>query len=123
MKMRAFLLILLAACAGIELRAQSTKAELFGVVRDPSSLAVENAEVRLVDRRTGAKQLASTDTEGRYHFFALRPGTYSIAVAKPGFAVLQRDGLVLRVGDRIAVDLDLRIGSVGESVTVTAEAP
>jgi hypothetical protein len=92
-------------------------------VRDPAGLAVEGAEVRLVNPRTEAAQSTATDAEGRYHFFALQPATYAIHVAKAGFSVLRRDGVVLRVGDQVAVDLALQIGSVTESVNVTAAAP
>jgi len=103
--------------------AQSTKAELAGIVRDPSGLAVPGADVRLVNVNTQAEQSIVSDDDGRYHFFALQPGAYSLNVAKSGFSTLRREGLVLRVGDQISLDLALAVGNVTESISVTAEAP
>jgi len=46
-----------------------------------------------------------------------------IAVTKSGFAALRRDGVALRIGDQISLDLSLQIGNVEQSVNVTAAAP
>src|SRR5262245_20028096 len=81
------------------LLAQSTKAELFGILRDPSGLPVGAANVELVNTGTEIKSSAETDTDGSYHFYALSAGSYKLSVAKQGFTTLQRDGIVLRVGD------------------------
>src|SRR5205085_8614684 len=102
------------------LRAQSTKAELFGIVRDPGGLPVNSATVDLVNVGTQVKSSAMTDANGAYTFFALPAGTYRMEVVKEGFSALRRDGLSLRVGDRLSVDLDLKIGDLSESVEVTA---
>lgn len=119
-----FRLITIAALAltGV-LHGQATKVELSGVVRDPAGLAIESAAVRLVNAGTGFEQSTTTDSSGRYHFLALPPGTYGIAVSKTGFSGLRREGVVLRVGDQVALDLSLQLGSVSELVNVTAEAP
>ncbi len=102
---------------------QSTKAELFGVVRDPSALAVEGAKVTLSNVATGVDQVSDTDSTGNYHFFALPAGNYRLATLKNGFKALNRDGLVLRVGDRVSLDLTLEVGDASQSVDVTAAAP
>lgn len=115
--------VLLATCSLWTAYAQSTKAELFGAVRDPRSMPVHGAAVDLVNTSTGAKLSVTSDVNGGYHFFALRAGTYSIAVAKEGFARLRRDGIVVRVGDQVSIDLGLRVGDLTQSIEVTAAAP
>jgi hypothetical protein len=105
------------------LQAQSTKAEVFGMVRDPGGLAVSGAAVDLINTGTGTKLSAASDSSGAYHFFAAPAGSYRIAVVKDGFAALRRDGIVIRVGDQISLDLELRVGDVSQSVEVTAAAP
>ncbi len=115
--------IFLLALSEVAVQAQSTKAELFGTLRDPAGLPVEGATVDLINTRTEAKLSGQSDTDGAYHFFALPAGSYQIGVVKSGFATLRRDGIVVRVGDQIGIDLELRVGNASESVEVTAAAP
>lgn len=105
------------------LEAQSTKAEIFGTVRDPAGLPVNGAAVELINAGTETKLAAESDSNGGYHFFALPAGSYRVSVVKAGFSTLRRDGLVIRVGEQVSVDLQLQVGDVSESVTVTAAAP
>src|SRR5205809_7053603 len=86
------------------LHAQSAKAELFGILKDPSGLAVSGASVELTNTGTEAKLTFESDAEGGYHFFALPPGGYQISATKQGFRTLQRDGIRLRIGDVIGLD-------------------
>ena len=107
-----FLIVAALAFRGTSLDAQSTKVELSGLIRDPAALPVEGAEVRLLNVSTQAEQSSATGPDGGYHFFALQPGTYTITVTKTGFTTLRRDGLALRVGDQVSLDLPLQIGDV-----------
>src|SRR5262245_42367883 len=120
---RRFAIFLLLLLSSSTLFGQSTKAELFGIVRDPSGLPVGSAAVDLVNIGTETKLTVQSGTDGSYHFFAVSAGTYRIAVVKEGFATLNRDGIVIRVGDQISLDLELRVGEVSQSVQVTAAAP
>src|ERR1041384_3257549 len=89
---------------------QSTKAELFGLLRDASGLAVNAAAVELIHTGTDIGLSVESDANGSFHFFALPAGTYQISVVKRGFATLRRNGVVLRVGDRVRLDLRLEVG-------------
>ena len=102
---------------------QSTKAELFGIVRDPGERPVGGASVQMVNVGTGSKLVVESDSYGAFHFFALPAGEYRIGVAKDGFAALRRSGIVLRVGDQAGLNLSLSVGDASQSVTVTAGAP
>ncbi|MFN7936114.1 MAG: TonB-dependent receptor [Bryobacteraceae bacterium] len=105
------------------LQGQSTKAELLGTVRDATGLAVQSAQITLANILTGLTATQTTGQDGAFLFLALPAGEYRIAVNKDGFAPLTRNGIALRVGDRISIDLDLKLGDAGQSVEVTAEAP
>ena len=64
-----------------------------------------------------------TGDDGTYRFLALPPGEYRVAVSKEGLAPLKRDGIRLRVGDRLELDLDLHLGDTSQTLEVTADAP
>jgi len=117
---RLSLLFLLLAASGY---AQSTKAELFGLVRDPTGEAVPSARVELRNEATGAVATGLSGLEGRYQFLALPAGPYRLTAAKPGFATLERGGIALRVGDRLELNLELAVGDARQVVEVTAAAP
>src|SRR5262249_60797579 len=102
---------------------QSANVELSGGVRDPAGLTIEGADVKLVNANSQAERAYVSGADGEYHFFALQPGTYSVTVTKNGFTTLRRDGVVLRVGDQVSLDLPLQIGGVTETGNITRAAP
>ena len=116
-------LILFFVLAAPCLHAQSTKAEMFGTVLDPSGLALASAAVDLISEGTSVSLHASSHADGGYHFFAIPAGSYRLEAGKAGFRTLQRSGLVLRVGEQVNLDIALQIGEPAESVMVTAAAP
>lgn len=118
-----FRILLFAVLSNAMLSAQSTKAELFGVVRDPGGLPVDGATVELVNVGTDIKSSTRTGAHGAYNFFALPAGNYRVEITREGFSALRREGLALRVGDRLSLDLELQIGDVSQAIEVTAAAP
>lgn len=109
--------------SALHLQAQSTKAELLGTVRDPGGLAVQAAAVKLTNLLTGWTASSHSSEDGGFLFLAVPAGEYRLDVSKHGFAALTRNGIVLRVGDRISIDLTLQVGDASQSVQVTANAP
>jgi len=103
--------------------AQSTKADLLGVIRDPAGLPVAAAEVELRNPATGLLFSQATGLDGGYQFLALPAGEYQLAITKLRFAPLKREKILLRVGDRLVLDVDLRLGDASQTVEVTAAPP
>jgi hypothetical protein len=109
------------------LAVQSTawaQATIAGAVKDSSGavlpgVTVEAASPALIEKARST----STDGAGRYRIEDLRPGTYSVTFTLPGFATVKRDGLIVSGSAVIAVDADMRVGGVQETVTVTGETP
>lgn len=96
---------------------------ILGTIHDPAGLAVPAAEVRVTNAATRVGRTVVSDANGGYQVLGLPPGVYRVAVSKDGFAPLERDGLALRVGDRITLDLTLELGPQSEAVVVTGEGP
>jgi hypothetical protein len=100
------------------------QATIAGAVKDSSGavlpgVTVEAASPALIEKvRTTA-----TDGAGRYRIEDLRPGTYVVTFTLPGFVTLRRDGVVVSGTGVIAIDSELRVGGVQETVTVTGETP
>ncbi len=95
-----------------------------GVARDTSGsvlpgVTVEASSPALIEKvRTGV-----TDGEGRYNIVNLPPGTYAVTFTLPGFNAYKRDGIVITAGFTAAVNADMQVGAVEETITVSGEAP
>ena len=64
-----------------------------------------------------------TDGQGRYTIVDLRPGTYRITFTLTGFNTLIRDGVELPADFTSTVSVQLSVGSLQESVTVSGQSP
>src|SRR5262245_1769952 len=77
---------------GIQALAQSAVAgAVGGSATDPNNAAVANATVTLKSVDTNKTETANTDSEGRFRFNNLQPGTYSITISATGFAEYKRE--------------------------------
>ena len=97
---------------------------LAGVVRDASGavlpgVTVEASSSALIEKARSAV----TDGSGQYRITDLPPGTYSVTYMLPGFSRVVREGLTLSGSGAITVDVELRVGGLEETLTVTGEAP
>ena len=101
--------------------AQSTSTgTVSGQVTDQQNAAVPGAEVVLLDVATNAPRTTSTNEAGRYSFANVPPGIYDISVSNPGFAQARVTGQKVTVGLVLTVNVTLKVGSVSETVRVTA---
>jgi hypothetical protein len=67
---------------------------------------------------TAVQRHALTGGEGAFVVPLLPPGRYTLTAQRDGFATLEVRNITLNVGDRQALRIRLRVGEVGESVTV-----
>src|SRR5215471_7653078 len=107
-----------ASCFG-----QAGRAELFGVIQDPSNLPVPNAKAEAEDQATMVHYSALSDERGEYHILGLPAGRYVLTVQQPGFRTYRQSGITLRLADQTALDVKLEVGQPSQSVEVTAAAP
>ena len=66
---------------------------------------------------------AITDGNGQYLVIALEPGTYAVTYSPPGFGTLVREGIELSFGFTANVDVQLSVGDIQETVTVSGASP
>jgi len=101
--------------------AQIGTSTLTGRVTDPSGSVVPNVTITVTQEGTNFTFPATTNNEGLYRVLSLQPGKYKIVFELQGFKKLVRDNVDLRVGDTLAVDAQLQVGEIGESIEVTAQ--
>ena len=100
----------------------STTGNITGTVRDPQGAAVPKAEVTITDEKTGATRTVRATEDGFYNATSLPAGMYSVSTAPSGFKKTITTGVELHVNENKTVNLDLQVGQVNETVTVTSEA-
>ncbi|NJM54176.1 MAG: TonB-dependent receptor plug domain-containing protein, partial [Blastocatellia bacterium] len=106
----------------IILSAFSINAQTFtvsGTVLDSTKAAISGATVK-AQRRTDSTQFeVQTDSGGRFEFQNLTKGEYLFIVKAAGFSDISRK-INLENGNQSALDFELAVGNISESVTVTA---
>ncbi len=100
-----------------------TTASIFGSVTDEHKGVVAGARITATNRLTNESRTTETNDLGYYSLPGLALGLYTVRAERPGFKTGVRDGIELSLNRNARVDLELVVGTVGESVTVTADAP
>lgn len=98
------------------------RAAINGLVTDPAAAAVADAAVSARNRATGIAITVKTNERGLYSIPLLPPGYYDLQVSKTGFAAVTRENLKLDVDQTARADFELKIGTVAETVEVSAAA-
>jgi hypothetical protein len=102
---------------------QDARGTISGRVTDITGALVGGANVRLTNVATGVEISAKANESGNYTAPFLIPGVYSVLVDAPGFRKAVHDNVQVRVGDIVTLDIQLTVGDVSETVTVSAETP
>ena len=64
-----------------------------------------------------------TDGNGQYLIVALEPGAYTVTYSLPGFSTLVREGIALSTGFTASLDIELSVGDIAETITVSGASP
>jgi hypothetical protein len=107
---------------GFAFTASAQEATIVGSVTDQTGLAIPNVTITLLNSDTGQSQVVSSNDSGQFVVPGVRIGTYSVKAENKGFKTWSTTGLMVRVGDRARVDIQLQIGNVTDSITVESGA-
>ena len=100
--------------------AQGSVTRVSGNVKDPQGAAITGATVTLTDTATKAVKTATTNDDGSFAFNDLRAGVYTVDVEAAGFKKTTVPDLTVNIDQTSTVNIDMEVGGVGETVTVTA---
>src|SRR5215213_9183653 len=99
------------------------QATIAGVVRDASAavlpgVTVEAASPVLIEKT----RTVVSDGTGQYRITDLLPGTYVLTFSIPGFTTVKREGVAVSGSGVLPINIEMRVGAVQETVTVSGEA-
>ena len=107
----------------IPMLAQVPVGSIRGVVKDSSGAIVPGANVTIRNVDTAQVRTVMSGADGEYLAPSLAVGHYDVTVEHGGFKTEARQGVTLNVGDNLALDFTMEVGTTQQEVTVTGEAP
>ena len=122
MKKLAVILALQLFLVSSPLHAQTTNGSIQGSVTDESGGAVPGATVTARNMDTGLTQVTTSTDAGVYYLPNLPPGRYSITFEAANLKKLSQEGVRVSVGTTTSLNVEMHVGVITESVTVSADA-
>ncbi|MBS1788113.1 MAG: TonB-dependent receptor [Acidobacteria bacterium] len=115
-----FSLVLLTAVSAALAQSQSTTGSIQGTISDQTGAVIAGATVEVKNLDTNTNKNLSTDSNGRFVFLQLQPGSYTLTVTKQGYSTLEQQNIPLTVGQTINLNLSLKVSAVQDRITITA---
>jgi len=103
--------------------AQIGQGRLAGIVTDSQGAVLPGVMVTASSPALIGVRTAVTEGDGKYLFPGMPSGTYKLVFDLPGFKKVERDNIVVVLGQTISTDAQMQVGGVAENVTVTADSP
>jgi hypothetical protein len=116
-------LIWFVALAGLGLyaSAQTSTGNVYGNVTDEQAAPIPGGTATLSG--PAAPRTTGVDAAGLFRFLKVPPGRYSVTLVMPGFTTVTRENVLVSVGQNTQVDIQPKLSTVQEKVTVTSETP
>ncbi len=115
--------VILLALGGLVAYSQSNFGSIRGIVRDASGAAVPGATVTITVTSTQRSIKLTTNDSGAYAALSLEPVYYDVTAEAKGFRTTVINNVKVDTARETGLDITLQVGSVTETVEVTAEAP
>lgn len=97
-------------------------ADLSGAVKDANGAVVPNARVIIKNEAVNTMRETTANEDGFFTVTQIQPGNYTLEVSSQGFAVTRLSGVILNVGDRRSLNVELAVAGVGAAVEVLGES-
>jgi hypothetical protein len=103
--------------------AQQGTSEVRGRITDAQGAVLPAVNVTVRNQDTGMFRETVTSTDGTYFVSGIVPGAYEIVAEIQGFKKYNRKDVRLEIGKTTTLDIELAVGGLEETVTVSAESP
>ena len=120
--LRWFNCLIVVVFLGVIAFAQTPTGTIQGLVTDKTGAAIQGATITITKTSTNEERKTSTDSGGRYVIPFVEPGAYSINATATGFRAAQQNNILVQLTETRAVNFVLEIGTVTQSVEVSAAA-
>src|SRR6202161_4378301 len=114
---------LLWAVTPADLCGQNTTGKIAGLVSDNTGASVGGCAVTLTNLDTAENNKITTDSAGYYSFPNITPGRYKLQAEKSGFKLFVQQPIVVEIESGLKIDITLAVGTVTETLEVTAQTP
>lgn len=103
--------------------AQANRATITGTVMDTTGAMIPGVEVTATNTGTNLPTKTVSNQDGIYVIPNLFPGPYSVEFKREGFEIQRHPSITLESTQVVRLDVQLKVGSLTQSMTVTADAP
>src|SRR5262245_63244515 len=117
--------LLLALICAVPLPAQTVNSNagaIVGTVTDETKSVLPRMSITVTGPTLMASSIALTDAAGSYRIPAVPPGEYRVNFELAGFRTLVREGIAIATGFTATVNVEMAIGSMQESLTVSGDS-
>jgi len=113
------LAFMIAAFAGAPAIAQEQVGSLVGTVKsDDTPMPGVAVEIK----GSSGTLTSVTDGKGEFRFPRVSPGPYTVTAKLSGFKTYENRGVIVQLGERITVNIPLKLSTVMETIVVTGDA-
>jgi len=116
-------LLTLAVLLGLALpvAAQLATGNIYGTASDESGAPLPGVAVSV--KGVNGTVNTVTGSDGRFRVLNLSPGSYKVTATLTGFSTVNRENVVVATGTNVDISVGMKVASVEETITVTAETP
>ncbi len=116
---KCFAILLIAAGFSTSLYAQitSTTGSLYGKCTDESGGVLPGVTITISG--VGAPVTVTSDSQGRFRYANISPGTYTVRADLVGFASVERTNVIVPIAGNTEITVSMKVSSVAATVTVT----
>lgn len=101
----------------------TTSGSINGTVSDETSSALPGVTVSIASPAMQGTRSAVTGEDGTYRFPGVPPGDYRMTYELSGFSTVVREGVRVGLGFTATINIDMKVASLQETVTVSGESP
>lgn len=114
--------VIIAVSASVLGQSQATTGVIQGTVTDPNGAVLAGASITVKNVNTGFERTVSTNSDGFYSAPLLPLGKYRVTASANGFSTTILENVEVTIGNTIALNISLKVGTASETVDVTTEA-